>query len=404
MKFNLRFLWRTFSRLNPGDLRLWGSGALAQLPKLRSNKGSLLIISVTVLYIMIVLTAGYSMIIFGEMSAAQRYRDSAVAFWLAETGITRYLHNPGFLTNWGKIFYEKTGTIVLNKKDLSSERILTSTGNVRGVRREIQVKFSAKPPVVFDNVMSTGGDLVMNGDKTAVTINSRLRVGGKIMDKAKYSTVLIEDKKENVSAPRTTLTYPDADGNGKPDEFSDFAAFNRNLVASYPKDDVIYIQGDDAYAIVLNPALTNKRIIFVDGKAGLGNVTVQLMGNWEENQNLTIISSGSITFNQEGKMPSSSQLNIISWAGYHESSALPSVHNGVVYTHGKATFDHIYDNSVTNGNVIANDGIELGEIWSRKTFNYADVRRNGLLPPGFEGLFGARQTGYDSVPGDWKEM
>ena len=47
---------------------------------------------------------------------------------------------------------------------------------------------------------------------------------------------------------------------------------------------------------------------------------------------------------------------------------------------------------------------ELNDIWSRKTFNYRDVRQGGDLPPGLEGLAGARSTGYETKPANWREL
>jgi len=370
---------------------------------LRNNRGSLLIISFTILYVISLLTAGFSLLVFGELNAAQRYRDSEVAFWLAEAGVARFVRDPSLLDHGSKTFSTPQGTISLSKSDNSFKRVLSSTGTVRSVRRIIQVDFTAKPPLVFDNAMSSKGDLLIRGTKSAVTINSRLRVGGKVITKSKHPIVLIEDKKESQPDSQVALIYPDANQDGRPDEFADFIEFNRNLLASYPQNDVVYIKGNDTYTLVPNTTLNNKRILFIEGQRGKGDVVIQASGEWPKEQNLTVITTGNVTFNQAGVMPDSSQLNIIAWAGYQESALLPSVHNGVIYTHGVARFDNIYDNSVTNGNVIANAGIEIGEVWSRKTFNYADPRKSGSMPPGFEGLVGSRAAGYETKPGNWRE-
>lgn len=370
---------------------------------LSDERGSLLVISMMVLYVIILLSAGFSLLTFGELSSGQRYRDAAAAFWLAEAGIARFVDDPTLLDHGSRSFKASYGTIELSKKDYpSGKRVLTSTGVVRSLRRNIQVEFPAMPPVVFNNTMSTAGNFLINGTKAALTVNGRLRVGGEVIDKAKYSSVLIEDQQDNVPAPRSALIYPDANNNGKPDEFNDFIRFNRNLVASYPVSDVVYVRSDDSYTVVLNDSLDNKRIVYIEGKENQGNVVVQFFGSWKENQNLTIISTGTVTVNLAGRMQDSSQLNVVAWSGYNESAILPSVHNGVIYTHGKARFDQIMDYSVTKGQVIANGGIEVGEVWSRKTFNYRDTTAGGM-PPGFEGLVGARSAGFRDEPVNWVE-
>ena len=123
-----------------------------------------------------------------------------------------------------------------------------------------------------------------------------------------------------------------------------------------------------------------------------------------KDQNLTIIATGTITHNLVGLASKDSQLNIIAWSNYFESSTLPSVHNGMIYTHGTAYFDEIHDTSTTNGSIVANDGIVVGEVWSTKTCNYADTRTKGVVPPGFEGLAGGSVSGYSLRPNLWREI
>ena len=77
--------------------------------------------------------------------------------------------------------------------------------------------------------------------------------------------------------------------------------------------------------------------------------------------------------------------------------------NGSIYTHGIAHFDGIYDTTVTNG-VIANEGIAIGEIWSTKTFNYADTTIDEIVPAGFEGLLGGGGFRVCGRPDAWKAI
>lgn len=131
---------------------------------------------------------------------------------------------------------------------------------------------------------------------------------------------------------------------------------------------------------------------------------IQLSSVLSKGQNLTIIATGTVTHNLAGLADKDSQLNIIAWSDYFEASTLPSIHNGMIYTHGTAYFDEVHDTSVTNGSLVANDGIVVGEVWSTKTFNYEDTRNRGAVPPGFEGLVGGGLSGYTERPNSWREI
>jgi len=149
----------------------------------------------------------------------------------------------------------------------------------------------------------------------------------------------------------------------------------------------------------------DKKIIYIEGdQEGEGNAIIQFSSALGKEQNLTIIATGTVTHNQAGLAKEDSQLNIIAWSDYYESVALPSIHNGMIFTHGKAYFDETHDSSVTNGSIVANEGIIFRELWSTKTINYADMRTNGIVPPGFEGLVGGSVSGYTSTPNSWKEI
>ena len=46
----------------------------------------------------------------------------------------------------------------------------------------------------------------------------------------------------------------------------------------------------------------------------------------------------------------------------------------------------------------------MGEIWSTKTFNYADTTTDEIVPAGFEGLVGGGASGYVAEPDTWKAI
>jgi len=293
------------------------------------------------------------------------------------------------------------GTIRLTKDDSKAMvRRVTSTGEFAQNRRSVQITYPINIPEVFQNAVSTQAGITVRGNKSSLIVNDKARVGGKLTNTSKFSNVLFDDIQENVPAEMTTITYPDADRNGRPDEYEDFVTYNKSLIENYRPAEVVHLKGNNTFTITPGSQLTGKKIVFVEG----GNVTINFNGAVEKGQNLTVISTGTVTFNQMGNQPADSQLNIIAWKGYRETSLLPSTHKGMIYTHGTATFDNIYDTSVTEGGLVANGGIEIGEVWSTKTIRYANTRQNGIFPPGFEGLVTQGTASVAIQPTSWSEI
>ncbi|MCK5014308.1 MAG: hypothetical protein KAS66_10855 [Candidatus Omnitrophica bacterium] len=373
---------------------------------LSNNKGAVLIAVYMALFVLVTLSSSVALFNFTELNDARRHQDTTAAFWLAEAGINQFLADPEILNETGsKMINEENGMIEILKDDSNRKyRLVTSTGTTGGSRRSIQIKYPALS-TIFESTMSTKGSVFIEGRKSSLMINDKLRLGGNVINTATYPLTFFEDVQEGVNDALVSITYPDADGNGTPDEFSDFIAFYRNLIASYPEDEVVYIQGNDTYTITPDESLEGKKIIYIEGRReGEGNAIIQFTGALEKGQSLTVIATGTVTHNQAGLAQKDSQLNIIAWSDYFETAALPSIHNGMIYTHGSAYFDEMHDTSVTNGSVVANEGIIIREVWSTKTFNYADMRKRGVVPPGFEGLVGGGVSGYTKNPSSWREI
>lgn len=373
---------------------------------LNNNRGVALIIAYSVMSILVALSAGFVLLTVTELSDARRYYNSTAAFWLAEAGINEFLVNTSRLNEVeSQSFVYGDGTIELKKDDSQpTRRIITSVGVTRGSKRSIKLEYPANIPDVYNQSVSTSGDIAVTGNKATVLFNEKARVGGKITNTSKHSSLFFEDKKEGVEDSLVSLAYPDTNKNGIADEFDDFVQFNRDLVSTYPSNEVLYIKGNGTYILGPDTNLSGKKIVYVEGKQGSGDVVIQFNAGLEKDQNVTVISTGMVNYNQAGYASKDSQLNVIAWSGYKESAVLPGSHNGLIFTHGVATFDEIHDTSITNGGVIANGGISIREVWSTKTFNYADMRTDGSVPPGFEGLLGRGTSGYALRPDSWKEI
>lgn len=371
------------------------------------RRGAVLIIAYMALFVLLTLSSSMVLLNFSELSSARRYQGSVAAFWLAESGLAVIEQNPKLLEDVQSMtLNDQYGHVEIKKEDIKGKaRMVTATGTeLGGVKRALQINFPPKAPEVFDSTVSAKGDLNIKGMKSMLTINDRLRLSGKVNNKTMFGQVSVEDVQAGLNFPEVALTYPDMDGDGNADQFADFVAFNRNLLKKYSQKEVIYIHGDGTYTLGPDENLAGKKIVYIEGNEGNGNVIIQFTGGWAASQNLTVIATGTVTLNQTGAAPHNSQLNIISWAGYNETAIVAGSRNGMTFTHGVAKFDGIYDTSVTNGGLVANGGIEVGEVWSTKTFNYADTRTKGVVPPGFEGLLGGGTTGYIDKPSAWKEI
>jgi hypothetical protein len=371
-----------------------------------NNKGSILVVVLVILYVLTTQSVSFSMFDTGEVNEVNRYTRSVSAFWLAEAGANIYMHDPAMLDETGSqtIFFGG-GSIDLSKDDSRPlVRLINSLGTFHGVRKKVQIAYQANVPEVYKNAISTKGDVAVSGKKTSVMINDKTRVSGKVTMNRK-SDVFLEDVQEGVDQSLTSLANPQAQPAEDSNGFKEFVQANNNLLSQYPPDQVLHLKGDDAYTIDANTALTGKKIIFIEGNEHNGNVVIQSNGVVAENQNLTIISTGTVTFNQSGFQAPNSQLNIIAWSGYNETVSAPSVNRGVIYTHGIAKFDQIRDTSTTNGAIIADGGVDFGEIWSTKVFNNADMTKSGSYPPGFENLQGISLSTKAALnPNLWREV
>jgi hypothetical protein len=371
-----------------------------------NNKGSILIVSLMVLYILASQSVSFSLFDVSELNESRRYCRSVSAFWLAEAGINMYMHDPTLLNQGAKTIDFGGGSIHLSRDDSKPlVRLINAIGIYQGTQKAIQISYTANVPEAYKNAVSTKGDITINGAKVSVIANDKVRLSGKFMSTS-HNSVFFEDKQEGVDPTLTSVADPSIlPSDNDQAQLRAFIKSFGELVSSYPSDQVLYLKGQDTYTINADTPLAGKKIVYVEGNNDKdGNVVIEVNGVAAD-QNLTIIATGTVTFHQSGYQAPNSTLNIIAWRGYEESVSAPSMNRGIIYTHGVARFDQITENSTTSGSVIADGGLEFGEIWSTKVFNYADMTRTGVYPPGFEKLTGGSlDTNAAQKPNLWRQV
>lgn len=370
-----------------------------------NKKGSVLIVSYVVLFVLLTISVSIVLLNINEINAARRYHYGAKAFWLAEAGLNLYIKDASFMNGESQAsILEGDGRmlIVVDDSDLS-KRLVTSTGIYRNVRKRLRMEFLSQLPEALKNAVSIKGNFHIKGKKSSLILNDKVRLSGEFLNKSVYGSVIVEDRIDQMDLGSVSLVYPDANHNGIKDEFNDFIEHNRNILKNYSSDEVVYIKGNDTYFIAPNAQLEGKKIIYIEGDRST-HVVIPFGSFLKEGEKLTVITTGKVTLNQGGSAAKDSQLNIIAWQGYSESAIVPGVQRGIIFTHGQAQFEDIYETSVTNGSVVALGGIKVGEVWSTKIFNYQDMRKNGFLPPGFEGLVSGVSSEYSSKPLEWREL
>ena len=125
-----------------------------------------------------------------------------------------------------------------------------------------------------------------------------------------------------------------------------------------------------------------------------GNVNIFFDATWANNQDLTVISTGSINYIEPLQFQANSRLSTASYSDYGEASIFRSEHESVIYSNQDAHFIDILDWGSTTGNVIANRDVSLAEILTYEKYFYSNRAKNGNLPPGFQWLSSSTGTPY----------
>ena len=352
-----------------------------------NSRGSALILSYMVIVVLTLLGSAYMASSISESNIARRYSDSRCAFWIAEAGLAQAYHdwvsNPNYS---GATASFGGGSYTVTKNPYSPET--TVTANFGSGQKVVKANF-VRIPLPFENTISAGDNLSLAGLLARIEVYGKTRISG-AYSKTGGASGSFEDKQEGVPQSQTTIPIPDYNNNGIADEFGDFVEFGREAVAGYPSDEVVYIQTNGTVNIFPNQSLVGRKVIFVEGNSpGTGNVNIFFDGNWQEGEDLTVISTGDITYLEPLQFQEEARLSTVSWGDYNEASIFRSEHESVIYAHDDANFVDILDWGSTTGNIIASDDISLLEVLTYEKYYYSSRAYNGDLPPGFQHLSGS---------------
>lgn len=368
-----------------------------------NKRGTALILAYLVITALTILSAAFVSRSIAESNMLRRHITSEQAFWIAEAGLNDALYNMRISSSWqppGSQGYGG-GAYSLQKVDIGSAIELRSTGRYDNVSRSVKGAL-LRIPKPFENTLSVGGDLSLRGLFARVEVYGQTRISGRY-SQTRGARGWFEDKQEGASSQDTTIAVPDYNNNGTSDEFSDFVLFGRDALQSYPPNEVVYIQTNGTVHIFPDQSLVGKKVIFVEGSTpGAGDVNIFFDGSWEEDEDLTVISTGTVTYLQPLQFQEEARLSIIAWDDYNELSVFRSQHESIMYAHDDANFVDILDWGATTGNIIANDDMSLLEVLTYEKYYYSDKAINGDLPPGFKGLSSASGR-LSSKLSDWQE-
>ncbi|MDP3732577.1 MAG: hypothetical protein Q8R31_06140 [Candidatus Omnitrophota bacterium] len=369
-----------------------------------NKRGTALILAYLVITALTILSTAFVSGNISESNMLRRHLASGQAFWIAEAGLNDALYNMRISSSWqpsaSPVNYGG-GTYSVQKVDLGSTIELRSTGTHDNVSRFVKGAL-LRIPTPFENTLSVGGNLSLTGLLARVEVYDKTRISG-TYSQSRFANGWFEDKQVGVSSQETTIAVPDYDESGTSDEFSDFLLFGRDAVQSYSADEVVYIQTNGTVNIFPDEDLVGKKIIFVEGSSpGAGDVNIFFDTSWQEGEDLTIISTGTVTYLEPLQFQEDARLSIIAWDDYRELSVFRSQHESVIYAHDDANFVDVLDWGSTTGNIIVNDDMSLLEVLTYEKYYYSDKAINGDLPPGFQGLCSANGV-LSSKLSDWQE-
>lgn len=389
------------------------------------NKKAVALI-LTIMVSVVLATLGISFLLVGinEKNLVERYRYSTKAFWIAEAGLAKayqdiivnYSTCPAVESSWEGVsddnFDGGSYTVTVT---LGSNLRLTSTGTYKTISKEVSAKLTCMPSP-FENTLSVGGDLDLTALAAIIYVNGKTRYSGDYNESTFFGNADFEDLQQEPDKSNTTLEIPDYDNNGVPDEFNDYKLYSREVTQDhaqgeidfeetdfYADDKVVYkkVGAGETVNIFPHQNLIDKEIIYIEGPENEGDVNIYLDGNWQDDEDLTVVSTGQVHYIEPLQTSRESRLSVISWEGYKESSVFVGYHESVVFTHGDAEFEDLLDIGYFTGNIIANGDVSLLELFTLNYWDFSERAKNGDAPPGFDNFVGTILTNKLS---DWQEQ
>jgi hypothetical protein len=372
-----------------------------------NKRGVALILSYMVIVILTVFGAIFGYRSVSESSIAKRYTESSRAFWIAETGLTNAYYS---LINNQEVSSSPIslagGTYQIQQSQTSYGREVKSIGTY-GSSQRITKGYLYLIPLPFKNTISVGKNLYVSGNGIEVNTWGRTRVSGSYVRTSPGSTLWFQNFEQGSSSDDTTMKIPDKDGNGVTDQYNDFVYWGKEMVLSYPSVYVKLTEPDAKVTIFPNSEqLSGVNVIFVEGPyEGTGNVDIFLNGTTDDSQQLTIVSTGTITYFDPYQWGTNATMNTASWLDYNEASTLSqSTRNGTIFAHRNVNFDDIMGKGYTTSNIIANGNLYINEIVTKQRFDFSDRGLNGGLAPGFEYLEGCQRGMLSTQLINWQEQ
>ncbi len=397
-----------------------------------NKKGSILLISYLAITVLLALGASFLANSLTEIRGTERFVNSSQAFWAAEKGLAKVAYNINngipltqntFINMEDFPNYYPSGycKYKVESYDTFTSKVFTVTG-IAGegadqdkAQKKVQIRL---PRSIFENTISAGGNLDVIGFIGDLDVFGKTRITGTYSKSGLGVSCWFEDKQEGVSSEKTTIQIPDINANGTPGEFNDFVTHFDTVVSAIREKtleeqgdadaEAVLIETDGDYFVYPQASLEDKDILYVRGSGpGQGNVYVLFNTSWADNQDLTIISTGTVTYLEPLQYESqNSRLNMVSWGDYTETSVFYTSHESVIYTQGDADFMDIFEVGTSDLNMIANDDITFTEIFARKAVRYSSRIADGDIPPAFGDSLGSSDLDIAALtvnPQGWKE-
>ena len=130
-----------------------------------SKKGVSLYLALMIMFILLAIGLGISLIIVSQMKMMKGMGDSVVAFYAADTGIEHSLYNKRVKGETGEISDTPLGEASYEITKIFGENIWQSVGTFKGVKRAVEISYPP-PPVLLGTLYMHENQHLINGLNT----------------------------------------------------------------------------------------------------------------------------------------------------------------------------------------------------------------------------------------------